>query len=318
MSTEPIGNGGIAENCPASSESTGTAFDGKLKQRIGRRKQEGGEVKWISQLQWEDEQNKLKATKGFDKYAFRLDDSDDKKKIVISSPALLAVMRRVIPARLFENESDSVTITEPFLRIFHSIDDMRNDMHLGTADPQVIADIDALESFLFEYQPQLKVALGIPSTTKSATVNFEMIWALFKPSDLIVVTDKFEENRLFKFTHLEEGVDLLDRRRDVCVKLAICGWCIAWDNEQKAFSQESYMFYIDRFLGYRKVRTLPVYPLRYEEEKRRDSMKVELEKRGRDWAHLVSEAPCCFEYNGTAIYTHDSPMSASERDSQVR
>lgn len=313
-----MSHGEIAGDCSERSELTGTAFDGKLKQRIGRRKEERGEVRWISQVQWEDEQSQFKATSGFDKYAFCLDDSDGKKKIVISSPALLAVVRRVIPARLFENVSDSVTITEPFLRIFHFVDDMRNDMRLSTADPRGIADIDALESFLFECQPEQKVPGGILNTTQPATVNFEMIWALFKHNDLIVVTDKFEENRLFKFTHLEENVDRVNGRPDVCVKLAICGWCIAWDNEQKSFCQQSYKFYIERFLGYRKVRTLPIYPLRWEEEKRRDSIKTELEKRGRQWAHLASQAPCCFEYNGTAVYTHGNQKNASGDDTQVR
>ncbi|KIW16322.1 hypothetical protein PV08_06373 [Exophiala spinifera] len=316
-STEPTSNGEICRNCSESSALSGTVTDGKLKQRIGRRKEEGGEVKWISQLQWEDEQSQLKATNGFGNYAFCLDDSNDKNKIVISSPALVGVVRRVIPARLFENVSDGVTITEPFLRILHFIDDMRNDMDLSTADPQESVDIDALETFLFECQPQHKVARGILSITQPAMVNFEMIWALFKESDLIMVTDKFKENRIFKFTHLEENVDRMNGRPDVCVKLAICGWCIAWDIEQKSFSQQSYKFYIERFLGYRNVRTLPIYPLRCEEEKRGDSLKAELEKRGRKWAHFASQAPCCFEYSGTAIHTNDYGTRISESVTQL-
>ncbi|KAJ9639789.1 hypothetical protein H2204_003582 [Knufia peltigerae] len=312
-----MSNGVIADNCPESVGLAGTVFDGGLKQRIGRRKKEDGEVKWISQLQWEDEQRQSKTANGFDKYAFCLDDSDDKKKIIISSPALLASARRVIPARLFENMSDSVAITEPFLRIFHFIDDMRNEMHLSTADPRDKADIDALESFLFDCQPRHKVDRGILSSTQPASVSFEMIWALFKDGDLIVVTDKFKENRFFKFTHLEENVDRVNGRPDVCEKLAICGWCIVWDSEQKSFAQQSYKFYIESFLGYRKVRTLPIYPLRCEEEKRADSMKAELEKRGRDWAHLASQAPSCFEYNGTALYTHDGQRGLSETGMQL-
>jgi hypothetical protein len=299
-------------------------FNTILKERIGRRKEEDGKVIWISQPKWEDEKRRLEGEESRQKFPFRLDDSEKKSKIVISSPALVTVVQRMIPQRLFESVSDEVAIEEPFASLFHFVDDMRKDMISRRADTKDMDDIDALEYFLYESQPQYKKARDALGNGRTALVSFETLWALFKAGEFIITTDKFEEKRLFKFTHLEEKhleekSDRVSGGRDLCVKLSVCGWCISWDREHKCFSQKSCIFYIERFLGHRNVRSLPVYPLRCEEEETRKSLVADLEKRGRNWTQLASNTPCCFEYDGTAIEIEIRRLSRhrSEMNTQV-
>jgi len=289
----------------------------KLKELIGRRKTEDGKVTWISQTKWEDEQRKLEAERGRGMFAFQLDDSEKKGKIVISSPALVAAVRRMIPPILLESVSDGITIEEPFAPLFHFMDDIREDMISHDADAKDLEDIKALEYFLYECQPQYKNTRAALDTGRTALVSFETLWGLFKVGDLIVAVDKFEEKSLFKFTQLVEQVDTYSGRKGVCVALSVVGWCIGWDKEQKCFTQKSYTFNIRRFLGNLSVRSLPVYPLRYEEDETQKSLLADLEKRGRRWAQLASNTPCCFDYDGIAIETFHTTRNGLERDTQV-
>lgn len=287
------------------------------KQRIGRRKEEDGKVTWISQTDWEDEQRNAEGSESRRLFAFRLDDSEKKGKIIITSPTLVNVVRHIIPQRLFESVADGIAIEEPYAQLFHFVDDMRKHMISHKAENEDMEDIDALEVFLYECQPQYKSARDASNSGLPALISFDTLWALFKAGDLVVITDKFEEKRVFKFTHLEEKLNPYSGRREVCVKLSVCGWCINWDREQRCFTQKSYGFNIERFMGHRSVRSLPVYPLRCEEDETRKSLLASLESRGRTWAQLASTTPCYFEYDGRALITQDYSRIRSEGDIQV-
>ena len=155
---------------------------------------------WISQPKWE-EQRRLEAEASGRMFAFRLDDSEKKSKIVLCSPALVTRVQRMVPQRLFESTSYSVAIEEPFAPLLHFVDDMRKDMISHHACAKDLEDIAALEYFLYEHQPQYKSARDALKTGRTAQVSFETLWALFMVSDLIVVTDKFEE-RDYSSSHI--------------------------------------------------------------------------------------------------------------------
>src|SRR5215470_16651797 len=105
---------------------TQTAVKSSILKRIGRRKKDkDGNVTWISQSEWEDEQRKLGAEGNRGSFSFRLDDSDEKKKIIITSSALIQVVRRIIPLSLFESVPDGASFREPYAPLFHFLPDMR-------------------------------------------------------------------------------------------------------------------------------------------------------------------------------------------------
>jgi hypothetical protein len=54
-------------------------------------------------------------------------------------------------------------------------------------------------------------------------------------------------------------------------------------------------------MGHCKVKSLPIYPLRYEATNFKDELLTNFENRGRAWVKLVSNLPACFEYCGRAI-----------------
>jgi hypothetical protein len=132
-------------------------------------------------------------------------------------------------------------------------------------------------------------------------VSYDMIWALFRAGEPIIIKDQLEEERVFKFTRIEEKTRDLGRHRDVCVALEVHFWWILWTPGQKQFRQKSNSIEVERFTGRRRVSSLPVYPLRYVDEDTRKYLVSKLEDRGRRWAELISTPPSCFEYSGPAI-----------------
>lgn len=287
-------------------------------ERIGRRKTDKeGKIAWISQPEWEVEQRKVEAEDNRGSFSICLDDSGEKKRIIITSSALVQVVRRIIPISLFESVPDGVSIEEPYAPLFHFLLDMRSDMIGHAAKPEEVDDIEALEYFLYECQPQYKSLRDALTTGHQALVSFETIWALFKTGDEIVIIDKFEEKRLFKFTHIEEDIGNIGLQRHLCIALSICGWCIVWDREQKSFAQRSCAFKIERFSGHREVKSLPVYPLRCEDENTRKATVLQLQKRGRDWVNLISNTPSCFEYYGRTLEVKEHTRGNSEAFTQL-
>jgi hypothetical protein len=219
----------------------------------------------------------------------------------ITSPGLVHAIRRVIHLSLFESVQDGVLVEEPYASLFHFLPDMRSDMIGRATDSKELDDIEALEYFLYECQPRNKSLQDSLNLGHQALVNFETLWALFKAGDKIMIIDKFEEKRLFKFTHIEEKISEVGLNRQLCTGLEIWGWCIVWDIEQKSFTQRSYSFLIETFAGHRKVKSLPVYPLRYEDDETKEATISQLQKRGRSYANLISSTPSCFEYYGRAL-----------------
>ena len=268
-------------------------------ERIGHRKKDGGNVTWISHSQWKKEQLKLETSQ--ESFAFCIDDSGDKKKIIITSPALVQAIKRIVPPSLFEIVPNSVSFEEPYVAIFHFLPEMRSDMvtHLGKSED--IDDLQALEYFVYESQPQNKRLRETLTTGQQTHVSFESLWALFKTGEAIVVIDKFEEKRLLKFTYIDEILMDIGKERRICTGLAVRGWGIRWDAARRNFAQQFHSFEISRFSGNRRVKSLPVYPLRFEDETTRNATVLALRQRGCNWVDLNLKGPSCFEYNGHAL-----------------
>lgn len=268
-------------------------------ERIGHLKNDGGNVTWISHSQWEKEQLELETRRG--SFAFCIDDTGDKKKITITSPALVQAIRRIVPPSLFGTSPNSVSFDEPYGAIFHFLPEIRLDIVTHPGKAEDIDDLQALEYFVYEFQPQNKRLRESLNTGEQTHVSFETLWALFKAGEEIVVIDKFEERRLLKFTHIEEILTDIGKERRICTGLAVRGWGVRWDAARRNFDQQLHSFEVSRFSGNRRVKSLPVYPLRFENEVTRNATVSALRKRGCDWVDLTLKGPSCFEYNGHAL-----------------
>lgn len=286
-----------------SDSETPTSTMAAFADRMGRRKELlDGEVTWISQKEWEEEQQKtrdLNAQQSL--FAFCLDDSGNKRKVKIVSPILVEVIKVIVPLHFFESTSDGVSFQEPYAHLFHYSEDIHKELK-SRVDPNSdhCRDFYALESFLGSYAGHGIIWKSLEQGKQTA-VSFDNIWALFRFGELMVVQDRLDERRLFKFARLHQNIKDVGFQKDVCMDVEVHFWYIVWSPGKRRFRQECKYFEVRRFAGYQKVISLPIYPLRYEEDDARDSLLKRLQNRGKKWADLISNPPSCFEHSGYAI-----------------
>ena len=277
-------------------------------ERIGRRKEDSeGKVTWISQKEWKEEQSKAQALNPQQSsFAFCLDDSEKKSKIKIMSPILVEVIKMIVPLSFFESTSDGVSFEEPYAHLFQYSKDIRKELESRVgANSDHLRDFRALEAFLESHAGYGIIWKSLDRGNRTV-VGFDDIWALFRAGELMVVQDRLEEKRLFKFTRLQDSIKEVGFQKELCVAVEVHFWYIVWSPGKKRFRQKSLYFEIKRFAGHRKVTSLPVYPLRYEDEDTRQSLLMKLQTRGKKWADLISDPPSCFEYSGHAIPESES------------
>jgi hypothetical protein len=120
-----------------------------LAKRIGRRKEDSeGKVTRISQSEWEaEQQNAQDAEDGKRPFAFCFDDSGKKKKIEITSPVLLAAIKKVIPLTCFESTEDSVSFDQPYAPLFQFWGSIRTELKEHIAESTEPDDFNALWIF---------------------------------------------------------------------------------------------------------------------------------------------------------------------------
>jgi hypothetical protein len=229
---------------------------------------------------------------------------------------LIEVIKKVIPLSCFESTQDSVSFAQPYAPLFQFWGSMCTDMKGHAVDSAELRDFDALGYFLEESQSQYR-SIWTSLDLGKQTVSYDMIWALFRAGEPIMIRDKLEEERLFKFSRIEENLRDVGRQHDLCVALEVHFWWIVWTPGQKQFRQKSNSIKIERFAGHRRVSSLPVYPLRYVAEDSRSCLVAKLEARGRRWAELMLSPPSCFEYSGPAIPDEENTGDAKHSSMQV-
>jgi hypothetical protein len=267
---------------------------------IGRHNPEkNGKPVWISENEWILKQDEIMNEQQLSKFALRLDDSDKKRKCIITYQNLVQAIEQNIPSTHFKTVPGGISIEEPYLPLFSYWDNIRTAINSNGAEEKPL-ELSALEHFLYEGKPQYRSLEDPSATGLAAVVNFETLRVLFKPGEELVVIDKFNEKRLFKHTHIEENLGEVGMHGQLCISLYICGWCVIWDREQKRFTHKSCNFKINRFSGHRRVESLPIYPLRCENKTTLPITKENLKERGRRWAELISLTSSYHQYNGLA------------------
>lgn len=273
-------------------------------ERIGRRKVVSeGKSTWISQKDWEEEQRQAEASNAPQSlFAFCLDDSEKKSRINIMCPALVEVIKKIIPLSFFESTQDSISFQEPYAHLFQYSKDIQNELDSrANTSPEVLEDFNALQYFLASHAGYGDVWKSLDEGSQ-ITVSFDNLWALFRAGDHITtIQDKLEEKRLFRFTRIEDEFKEVGLQQEFRIAVRVHFWYIVWSPGEKRFRQRSQSASILRFAGHRMVTSLPIYPLRYENEDARKSLLLGAQTRGQTWSELVSNPPSCFEHLGHAM-----------------
>jgi len=132
------------------------------------------------------------------------------------------------------------------------------------------------------------------SPASQEVVNFETLWTIYKPGDIVISRAFLDEPQAF-IVHesLESGMV----RKGILSHWSLDCWSYDWSG--KTFERVLVELRIDLFKGSRKVQSLPVYPIKYLSEAERD----QIELRGRRFREisLSTKGSRLFQYSGDAI-----------------
>ncbi|CAI6341094.1 unnamed protein product [Periconia digitata] len=125
---------------------------------------------------------------------------------------------------------------------------------------------------------------GLEASQTSGTIQFEFLWTLFPPGELVYATPFMKQPQLFivkeslSYIEYERGDNRGDREQG---KRLARYWyldCWSYDWDGKKYNRVPLTLKFDNFQGARKINTLPCYPLKYRDD-RDDPDNVKLKEK---------------------------------------
>jgi hypothetical protein len=224
------------------------------------------------------------------------------ESLVLISPLLAKAYRSVVKdfsgARLGPLGRMRATISEPFASLFFYYDKIseaaRSTEFACEEDFGILAQYYS-ERILPEHD-RIRALIG------EGMVQYDDLWALFCPGDLIYSLDECSEPCLQMLirTEYREGSGLHDDSDKIGNRMVAETWCISWDHSTGSFNRVIKAMRIRPFSGSRSITSLPFYPIKYYNGGPLDALREQLGTRGRRWKDLMSQTPRCLNYSGPA------------------
>ncbi|UKZ63900.1 uncharacterized protein TrAtP1_005121 [Trichoderma atroviride] len=166
---------------------------------------------------------------------------------------------------------------EPYPTLFHHMDDIKAE--IAEMDGQAPQEhLEALQRDLAYVEPIWMEARQEPSDM----VSYDMIWSLFRPGDLVLREDKIGNLWLLEFINLTYTISQSRQRAGQTEKKTSLNTLLINRNEITGNLIKDHMpFDLPGFSGKRHITSLPIYPIRYQEDVARKSIQESLARRGR-------------------------------------
>lgn len=256
-----------------------------------------------------------------------------KEVLSLLSPLLLdalkTVMKRTQDPYITQSE-DRISFKEPYVPLFFHYDALVKSAIILLEDSPSSFDSRDLSILRFWYEKRvLSFHIGLKETLSNGWVNYEDLWALFQPGDLLYRMNKFRQPRLFVISATQSREGSTDMG-DVNIpfsglmmqkpRFVVEAWFIDWDFSFQVFKRERELIAIRPFSGSRRVTDLDCYPLKFYkdgDQEAIDKLLSQLTQRGHLWKELVSQPPACMYHYGPAVeIKKDALGTVEERDNR--
>ena len=227
-----------------------------------------------------------------------------KEELTIYSPYVRKVFRAVI--QYYPNiayGASFIRLVEPYAPLFIYYSEMCD--YASRDVPDASESPDDFKAFQDYYQRRLAPDYDkIRATLAQNRIQFDQLWALYRPGDLLFTMDDFGQTQLYSMisTNLKPPgrFHVLNETIEKPWRYGIDGWFVTWDNAAQKFTRSLRTHIVNSFEGTRNITSLACYPLKYHPDlclcSKKDIYKL-LEARGNAWKNLVT-SPSCHRYNG--------------------
>lgn len=244
-------------------------------------------------------------------------------EISLRAPALVAAFRDAVkfyPGVL--NDSSSILLTEPYAPLYHYKDELVR--AINSACSEELSERFFTVSNRFSSANHEKARNFIENNV----TTFDTLWALYKPGELLISEDEFDQPTLHYFTACARRTgpgnfrdvmagtmyeNSMQQRSIWCID----AWSMKWDGSTRRLSRHLTTWAIAQFSGSRNITSLEVYPLRFYDGKFGDDIQSKLQLRGHQWKKLISSPPICQNYEGPAFEIKMGSLIKSKHRSNV-
>lgn len=198
--------------------------------------------------------------------------------IVVNSPLIRAALEEIFIDRPgIDLEAAAWTFQAPFELFFHYWDELNGLIVPGDCDTSL-----HMEVLVRVLSPVLEGSLNLSkSLVSDGLITFELIWSIFRPGQIVYCRatreDDAERLLVLEASQYDSAIyGLRDRYSLTCMM-------VDWDGN--SFGRVVVRLQVDRFVGFKRITELPVYPLKI----RKDRIAVESRflQRGRHFEELA-------------------------------
>ncbi|PNP38116.1 hypothetical protein TGAMA5MH_09980 [Trichoderma gamsii] len=148
-----------------------------------------------------------------------------------------------------------------------------------------------------------------------------MIWKLFRPGDLVLREDEIGNLWLFVLIQATYS-SIVPRNSHTWVgeekkEANFKTWSLRWNEANGCLERKTTFFRCTKFSGQQPIKTLPVYPIRYQEDIKGENTEQFLAKRGRKWWELIAGPAICQQHSGLAFSKEGRRINEGGEKSRV-
>lgn len=227
--------------------------------------------------------------------------------IEIRSAYLLDAIERVNKHPPLQPIIDCFTEQEPYPTLFYHMDDVEREI-AQINNKYAAEDLEILHSCIDYMHPIWNKAREKKLPDNMNLVSYDMMWKYFRPGDLVLRKDDIGNLWLFVLVQATYYQSKSRYKHDKEEKKAIFDtWSLTWDEVEGCLVKKYATFTCAEFSGQRHIKSLPVYPIRYEKEIQGEDVAKFLAERGRKWWDLIATPSTCQDHCGLAyIHMHIS------------
>lgn len=226
-------------------------------------------------------------------------------QLTVQSRFLVSAIMKILPradSMGVRKQHDSLTFDHPFSPLYWFYDKIFDAASAhGTLNADDSRDVMILQRW---YERHLLVQhVDIRNTINSGYVTWDLLWALYRPNDIVYARDDFQQPRL----HIVSSTEYVRDEENYVYpngprlrgnfRLHLLHQ--DWDSSLQVFKIRGRNLFIDPYTGSRRITDLELYPLQYCHEGRQPLL-TSLEARGRRWKSLITQ-PTYKIYKGPAI-----------------
>jgi hypothetical protein len=221
---------------------------------------------------------------------------------IISGP-LQEVLRQVIvfdpTVSLYQ---DPISLQKPFSVLFHNMPAFEEYSIRAEANDSGVKDLRVLLYICKKLFARLFQSISL--SLAAGDVFDEALIALYRPGSLLLAKDVYGQPHISVF--LSARIETL-RYRDVeREEFIVRTWYLQWNYLYQRLERHLAHFSLGSYIGTRKIRELPIYPLDYYgTDAAQQELKTQMIERNRRWTRIVSQKPSCWKHEGLVVRGSD-------------